>query len=168
MGLFDFVSGWKAKLIDQPLDAKMTETLKIGLAIARNEVHVITGNLQRSIGGEYDRRTKTIMLHADQPYALIEETRAPLGQHSYLAPAANEMAHYWGAPNFELHYPNALLGKAAARSRNPMAAIRQQETRLISGFSSGRGGVARRVRVYSRRWHKRAGLIPSDPLTPLV
>ena len=41
MGLFNLISGWKAKLIDQPLDAKMTETLKIGLAVARNEVHVV-------------------------------------------------------------------------------------------------------------------------------
>ncbi len=150
MGLFNFIAGWKSKLIDEPLDAKMANTLKVGLIIARQEVHIITGRLQASIGGEYDQKTKTIKLHADQPYSLIEETRAPLGAHSFLAPAANEMARLWGG-NFELHYPNAAIG----RDSQGLARNRQRENLLHSGFGGGRKGLARRVSVHSRRWHKR-------------
>jgi hypothetical protein len=164
MGLFDFVSGWKEKLIDRPLDARMAETLKVGLAVARNEVHVISGYLQSTIGGEYDRSTKTIKLHADAPYALIEEARAPLGAHSYLAPAANEMARLWGGSRFELHYPNAAIG----RDKLGLARNRQREARVHSGFTGGRRGVAQRVTIHSRRWRKWAAEIPGDPTTPVL
>jgi hypothetical protein len=147
MGLFNLVSDWKRKLIDEPIDRKMAETLRVGLAVARSEVHVQSGYLLSTIGGEYDRSTKTIKLHADAKYALIEEVRGPTrghSEHHYLAPAATAMGAIWGG-NFELHFPNAALG------RRGYAGLRRQEKKLYHRL----GGLARRTNIHGRRWHRR-------------
>ena len=150
MGLFNFVSNWWAPF-DVNLDARMTETLKIGLQVARSEVHVVSGFLQSTIGGEYNRSTKTIMLHADAKYALIEETRGPTkfhSEHHYLAPAAKAMAEVWGGGSFELHFPHAALGKIATGRTHGLVG---QERKLYSKL----GKVGRRTKLVSRRWHRR-------------
>ncbi len=150
MGLFNFVSGWKKALIDEPLDRKMAETLKVGVTVARAEVHVISGYLQSTIYGEYDQARKVVMLHADAKYALIEETRRPSKHHSdhhYLAPAAAAMGKVWNG-NFELHFPHALLGNIATGRTYGLVG---QERRLRSRLN----GLAKRTKIVSRRWHRR-------------
>jgi hypothetical protein len=158
MGLFQLLSDWKHKLIDEPLDRKMLETLRVGVAVARAEVHVDTGYLLSTIHGEYNRSTKTVMLHADAPYALNEEVRGPTrrySEHHYLAPAAEAMAQMWGG-NFELHFPNATLG------RTGYAGLRRQERKLYQKL----GTLSRRTNVHARRWHKHH----PDPIddTPII
>jgi hypothetical protein len=162
MGLFNLLSDWKHKLLDEPLDRKMLETMRVGVAVARAEVHVITGKLHDSIYGEYDRSRKVVMLHADKPYALIEETRGPTRHHSdhhYLAPAAEAMGKVWGG-NFELHFPNAAIGRAGYEG------LRNRERKLYHRLN----GMAKRTNVHARRWHKRHPDSPLDPIdpTPLI
>lgn len=161
MGLFNFVSGWRSALIDKPLDARMTETLKVGLQVARDEVHVITGHLQASIGGEYRQSDKTIMLHADASYALIEETRGPTrrySEHHYLAPAAQAMARVWGG-NLELHFPNAHVPESVEG--------KTRQIHRITRFHAALGRTGRRTRVIVRR-HRRLSIVPHDPTTPIL
>lgn len=149
MGLFNLVPNW-FNPIKQTLDAKMAQTLAIGLDVARSEVHVISGYLQSTIGGEYRQRDMTIMLHVDAPYALIEETRGPTryhSQHHYLAPAAKAMAKVWGG-NLELHLPHANLGRIeTGRSRGLVG----QERKLYQKL----GRLGRRTKLVSRRHHRR-------------
>lgn len=160
---FGFVGDWHRKIVDDPVDVKMTETLKIGLDVARERVHVITGYLKSTIGGEYNKSTKVIMLHADAPYAMIEEMRPPLGAHAYLAPAVNAMAGFWGGSyNFELHFPNAAVEH---KSKEQLAA-REKSWRKNLRFSA-----KRKTKVIARRWHKLmldAPLDPADATTPLL
>lgn len=165
MGLFNLVSGWEGKLLSQ-LDAKMTETLNIGLAVAREKVHVRSGKLKASIGGGYNKSTKTVMLWADEPYSLVEEQREPLGTHSYLGPAANAMAGVWGGKsNIELHFPNA----APKGSTTTDADLASRESRWrksnLGLLTRARG----KVKVVTRRWHKRMNdFEPVDPSTPIL
>lgn len=165
MGLFNFVSGWQGKLLS-PLDAKMTETLNLGLQVAREKVHVRTGRLKASIGGGFNQSTKTILLWADEPYALVEEQRAPIPAHSYLGPAAQKMAGFWGGKfDIELHFPNA----APKGSMTTHADLADRESRWrkknLGLLARARG----KVKVVTRRWHKRMNdLEPTDPTTPIL
>lgn len=166
MGLFDFVSGWREKLIDRPLDAKMAETLKIGLEVARANAHVISGKMRDSIGGEYNRSTKTIMLHFDASYSLIELTRGPTKNyqtHDFATPACKAMGDVWGG-SFEIHIPHASIG----RDSMGLARMRQQEVRLHHALGGGRGGLGSRTRIHSRRWHKWNAEVPADATMPVL
>lgn len=158
MNLFQFASNWR-ELLGRRVDARMQETLQVGLETARDLVHVQTGYLRSTIGGEYRQSDRTILLHADAPYALAEETRGPTArysQHHYLAPAAQAMAAMWGG-SFELHFPHATPGR-----------IGPKEDRLYRRLGTGRRGVARRVRIISRRWHHWAtGPVPFE-ITPIL
>lgn len=161
---FTFVTNWRDKIVNDPLDAKMTETLKVALAAARGKVHVITGFLQSTIGGEYNKSTKTIMLHADAKYALIEEMRKP-GDHHYLAYGANAMAGFWGSPyKFELHFPNAAIERSMSDE-----ALRAREKVWRKNLKLSLRGKGK-VKVVARRWHKRWLNTPSpnDPTTPIL
>lgn len=55
--------------------------------MAKNTVHVVTGDLRRSIRKKVDGMHAVIK--ATMPYADIEETRE--GDHAYLGPAADAM-----------------------------------------------------------------------------
>jgi hypothetical protein len=83
------------------------------------------------------------MLHADKPYALLEETRGPTKHHSehhYFAPAAKAMGKVWGG-NFELHFPQCPLGNiATGRSRG---LVGLEERKLYRK-------LGRRVKIVSR------------------
>lgn len=161
MGLFNLVPGWQAKLIDDPLDVRMTETLELGLRTARDRVHVVSGFLQSTIGGSYNKSTKTIQLHADAKYALVEEMRQG---HEYLAPAAQAMAGFWGGRyNFELHFPNAApMGRSTTTAQ--LADRESRWRRANLGFMA-----RRKTKVVARRWHKRFDDdTPADPTTPVI
>jgi hypothetical protein len=161
MGLFNLVPNWDRPIHDA-LDAKMTECMKVGVAASRAKVHVVTGYLQSTIGGSYNKSTKTIQLHADAPYALIEEMRGPA--HSYLAYGANAMAGFWGSPyKFELHFPNA----AIERNKSADALVSREKSWRKNLRVSLRGKG--KVKVISRRWHKRFDDdTPTDPTTPII
>jgi hypothetical protein len=146
MDLFSFVSDWKVKLIDEPLDRKMAECAKLGEDVARAAAHVVSGANKASVGATYDRSTKRIMLHADMPYSAIEEQRPG---HAYLAVGANAMARMWGSNyQFELHYPNA----AAPGVGTSKVELMGRETRYRK--ASLTRGNARYARTFYRRHHR--------------
>ena len=161
MGLFDFVSGWKEKLIDRPLDAKMRQAMDRGVETMRSQAHVITGYNKSTIGGTYDQRGKVVQFHIDSGYGLYEAGRG--GTHDFINPGLQAAAKVWGG-NFEIHFPNATVGKHS----QGLARLRQQEGRVYHALGGGRGGLARRVQIHSRRWHRRLDAIPADPTTPTL
>ena len=161
MGLFDFVSDWRRKLIDEPLDRKMRQTADIGNAILQERVHVISGYLKSTSKTEYLQSDKTILVHFDAPYAIYEFGRG--GAHDAVNPALRAMAHVWGG-NFEVHFPNtSVSGREGSLGR-----MRQAEVRVHSALGGGRGGLAGRTRIISRRWHRWATEAPADPTTPTI
>lgn len=141
MGLFSFVSGGIDRLFGG-LDAKMVETLDIGLNTMRANAHVVTGHMKSTIGGEYNRSTKTVQIHIDAPYALIEAGRG--GAHDFITPGCRAMGNVWGG-SFEVHLPHATLG------RHGMVGLRRQEGAAYRRL--GRAG--RKVTFVSRRYHRR-------------
>jgi hypothetical protein len=53
------------------------EAGKLGVAVARQHVPVVTGRLKRSIGYTLNQKTLELTLYADEPYALWVELRKP-------------------------------------------------------------------------------------------
>ena len=160
---FEFVKGWDVRIFGA-LDARMNQTLQKGLEVARSKVHVDTGNLKASIGGGYVQDTRTIQIWADQPYAWIEEHRAPVPSHSYLGPAMQAMAGLWnGHYNLEAHYMNA-SPKGKNTTMADLAAKEKHWRKKNLGFMANR-----KVKSVVRRWHKRMNdPSPNDATTPIL
>lgn len=163
---FGFVQNWRQRIIDDPVDTRMTETLNLGLRVARERVHKVTWKLHNSIGGGYNKSTKTLQLWADEPYALVEEQRAPIPSHSYLGPATQAMAGFWGGrSNIELHFPNA-APKGRMTTHAELADRESRWRKSNFGFMARARG---KVKIVTRRWHKRMDEHETaDPTTPLI
>lgn len=164
MGLFEFAQGWDVRIFGA-LDARMNQTLQKGLEVARSTVHVRTGKLKASINGGFNQDTRTIMIWADTPYALVEEQRAPIPAHSYLGPAMQAMAGLWnGHYNLEAHYMNA-APKGKSTTMAELAGREKQWRKKNLGFLANR-----KTKVVVRRWHKRwlNNPSPNDATTPIL
>lgn len=161
MGLFGFINGWKDKLVREPLTRKMQHAANVGEQTLIPRIHVVSGYMKSTSGVMFRQSDMTILTYFDAPYALIELARG--GPHDALNPTLKAMAAVFGG-TFEVHFPNATISK----KEGGLARMRQSEVRLHSALGGGRGSLGQRTRFYSRRWHKRAGLIPQNPTTPLV
>lgn len=162
---FGFVQNWKQKIIDDPLDVRMTATMDLGVRTAQDRVHVVTGKLKASIGGHYNKSTKTIQVYADQPYSWVEEMRAPFPSHAYLQPAMQAMAGFWGGrSNLVAAFPNA----AQKGKSTTIESLRERE----AGWKKKLGFMTRfrgKVSIQTRRWHKRMDEHETvDPATPII
>jgi hypothetical protein len=162
---FGFVQNWRQKIIDDPLDTRMTETMQLGIRTAQDRVHVVTGFLKSTIGGHYNKSTKTIQVYADAKYSWVEEMRPPLGSHSYLLPAMQAMAGFWGGrSNLVAAFPNA----APKGKSTTIESLRERE----AGWKKKLGFMTRfrgKVSIQARRWHRRMDeLETTDPSTPLI
>lgn len=148
---FGFVSNWRQRIVDDPVDTRMTETMQLGIRTAQDRVHVITGRLKASIGGHYNKSTKTIQVYADEKYAMVEEQRSPIPSHSYLGPAMQAMAGFWGGrSNLVAAFPNA----APKGKSTTIESLRERE----AGWKKKLGFMTRfrgKVSIQTRRWHRR-------------
>jgi hypothetical protein len=94
---FSFMSGWKERLLDPVIDARMRQAGIAGVEEARRLVPVRTGKLRDSIGYIYNQQTKTLTLYADQPYAsFIELGTRRIAARPFLRPALAAMGRTWG------------------------------------------------------------------------
>lgn len=160
---FGFVQNWRQRIIDDPVDTRMTETLNLGIRTAQDKVHVVTGFLKSTIGGHYNKSTKTIQVYADAKYAWVEEMRTP-GDHHYLLPAMQAMAGFWGGrSNLVAAFPNA----APKGKSTTIESLREREAgwKKRLGFMTKLRG---KVSIQTRRWHRRMDDVFSDPTTPLI
>lgn len=162
---FNFVQNWRQKVVDDPVDTRMTATMQLGIRTAQEKVHVVTGRLKASIGGHYDKSTKTTQVYADQPYSWVEEMRAPFPSHAYLLPAFQAMAGFWGGRStLVAAFPNA----APKGKSTTIESLREREARWKKklGFMTRFRG---KVSIQTRRWHKRMDEHEHvDPTTPLI
>jgi hypothetical protein len=157
---FEFVQGWDVKLFG-PLDARMNQTLQKGIETAKSHAHVDTGQNKASISGGYNQNTRTLMVWADKPWSLVEEMRG--GNHAYLAPAMQAMAGFWGGTyNLEMHFPNA-APKGIRTTQQDLDARESRWRKANLGFMA-----RRKVKVITRRWHRRTEWPQADPTTPLI
>lgn len=172
MGLFDFVSDWRRKLIDEPIDRKMRQSLDAGVAMAKELVAKRTHYLESTIGSTYDQSQKLGILYADAPYAAAqEEGTIYMRAHPYLRPALNAMGRPWGGGT-QISYLNAyaLSGKKGpAHIARHNAETSAQLHRGASGRARVRyqgGRATRQSRTKFRLWLNAPS--PNDPTTPIL
>lgn len=161
---FGFVQNWRQRIIDDPVDTRMTETMQLGIRTAQDRVHVVSGFLKSTIGGHYNKSTKTIQVYADAKYAWVEEMRTP-GDHHYLLPAIQAMAGFWGGrSNLVAAFPNA-APKGASTTVESLQAREAGWKKKLGFMTRFRGKVS----IQTRRWHKRMDEHETaDPTTPLI
>lgn len=173
MGLFDFVSDWKHKLIDAPIDAKMRLAGETAVGIAQNDwVPVRTGYLRSTIGFTYDQSRKLLILHADAKYAaIIEEGSIHQRAQPYLRPALNAIGRMWGG-NTQISYPNAYA--LSGRSGNPeIARFNEATSARLHKKASGRARVRYQHTGHAKQSRTRFRMTlnnpsPNDPTTPIL
>lgn len=173
MGVFSFVSDWKHKLVDAPIDAKMRLAGETAVNIAKNDwVPVQTGYLRSTIGYTYDASRKLLILHADAPYAAyVEEGGYNRRAQPYLRPALNAVGRIWGG-NTQISYPNAYA--LGGRTGNPEIAEFNRKTseRLHKG-ASGRAKVRYQHTNHANQSRTRFRMTlnhpsPNDATTPIL
>jgi hypothetical protein len=158
---FQFFRDALDRLVNGSVDTRMRESMDIGVETMRSVAHVITGYNKSTIGGTYDQRAKVVQFHIDSGYGIYEAARG--GSHDFINPGLRAAAKVWGG-NFEVQFPNTSLSNRPTA----LASMRQAETRIHAALGGGRGGLASRTRIHSRRWHKWAAEIPGDPTTPVL
>jgi HK97 gp10 family phage protein len=100
-----FVERFKEQVLYPAVARKMEDAGRAWVAAATALAPVDTGRLRASIGFAYNRETRTLKLHADEPYAAFVEfgtyrTRA----QPFMRPAVAAVARIWGSA-VELHVP---------------------------------------------------------------
>lgn len=114
-GLVDNIAKWKKNTLDPAIENMM---LRGGSAMAEKARELVakdTGFLESTIGFTYIQSTKTIQLHADAAYALVQEFGSRfMPAHPFMRPAVLAF-QTWKTRgiNTELQFP------AMTRSANP-------------------------------------------------
>lgn len=160
LGFIDNSGRWKDQVLKPAVTTMLTSMGEAVAADARERVHVITGFLRDSIGYTVRQSDMTVSIHADAPYAVIEEFGSRYRPaHPYLRPAllaarnwknrgVNTELHFGGAgPGVRREGVDATGGAkpkgfrnrvGAAFSKKPAVIVHPRHTKPIS-FRGARG-----------------------------
>lgn len=139
--------------MEREIDDRMVESGKIAVRVAQSLVHVQTGRLKASISFSYDRQARVLSIHADTPYAAVEEEGSIFREaHPYLRPALNAIGDYW-LGGTQIEYPSAV----AKSNRKPNMAVVQKNRRITHELHQGSSRFAhvryRKGKTYkTSRW----------------
>lgn len=172
MGVFSFVSDWRRRLIDDPIDARMRRSGEEFVRVARDLVPVRSGYLSSTIGYTYDQSQKHLIGYADAPYsAIVEEGSIYMRARPYLRPALNAIGRMWGGST-QISYPNAyaLSGKKGPAH---IAAFNTATSAQLHRGASGRARVRYQHGRAVRQSRTRFRMVlnnpsPNDATTPIL
>lgn len=144
--------------MEREIEARMIESGRRAVAVAQSLVHVDTGLLKSRISFTYDRGKRVLYLHADTPYAAIEEEGSIYHvAHPYLRPALNAIGDYW-LGGTQIQYPSAI----AKSNKQPNVAVVRKNRLITSQLHKGSSQFAH-VQYRKGKTYKTSRFSPTRP-----